>query len=109
MTSDAKLTLQQFQQLSGFPDSLVVELLKANVLPLELDPQRGLLVDCSSLDVESLVREFYRARLQMVSDSRPLLREHLKAILARYFSELLAEAETIVAAEEAERPEPQAD
>ncbi len=90
--SRQQISLKEFLQVSGLPDSVVLHLLCEKRLPCSLSADQELLVNLEQLDIDNLFQNIRGQLDQQLQEYEPVVEERFASILADHLDSIFEEA-----------------
>ena len=86
------LSLAQFQSISGLSDAALCALLRKNQLPCSYDSENGIVIDVSSVEIQSLVQALAERVAAPSPAIQEIINERVGGIIADAFERIRKEA-----------------
>ena len=87
-----KISLEDFQNITGMPDSSLLYLLKKNKLKLEHNRENGILIDATDVRNDEIIRAVIKENVSTLKQHKDIIKERLSIIIGDQIELLLDEA-----------------
>ena len=87
-----KISLEDFQNITGMPDSSLLYLLKKNKLKLEHNRENGILIDATDVRNDEIILAVIKENVSTLKQHKDIIKERLSIIIGDQIELLLDEA-----------------